>query len=316
MKAIVQNGYGSPDVLSLKDVAKPEPTAKEVLVRVVATSVNAGDLFTVKGHPFVVRLTVGFPRPKDHILGWDVAGIVESVGSGVSRFSPGDEVYGATDAAFAEFALGEETLFEAKPRDISFEAAAAIPTAAITALQRLRDGGKIKRGQRILVLGASGGVGSLAVQVARSYGCEVDGVCSARKREMVRSLGAAHVYAYDEEGFTGSNARYDLILDNTGRNSFAELKTVLADDGVILPNSGHGGMSYVMRAFIKAPFDRRIATMKIADLTKGDLAVINELYEKGWIKPHIDRTFSLAQTPQALEYLDQGHVQGKIVITM
>lgn len=316
MRAIVQNDYGSPDLLSLKDVAKPEPSAKDVLVRVVAASVNAGDLFTVKGHPFLVRLTVGFPRPKDYILGWDVAGVVESVGSEVSRFSPGDEVYGSIEAAFAEFALGEEALFEAKPRGLNFEAAAVIPTAAITALQRLRDGGKIRSGQRVLVLGASGGVGSLAVQIARSYGCEVDGVCSARKREMVRSLGAAHVYAYDDEGFSGSNVRYDLILDNTGRNSFAEMKSVLADDGLILPNSGHGGMSYVVRAFLMAPFDRRIAAMKVADLKKGDLKVISELYEQGWVKPHVDRTFPLAQTARAIEYLDQGHVRGKVVVTM
>ncbi|MFW3146897.1 MAG: NAD(P)-dependent alcohol dehydrogenase, partial [Thermoplasmatota archaeon] len=285
MKAIVQNGYGSVDFLSLKDVEKPEIKDNEVLVKVIASSVNAGDLFTVKGNPFMLRFSVGFPKPKDHILGWDVAGIVESVGKDAKKFKPGDQVYGSTDSAFAEFVVGEEVLFETKHKGLSFEEAAAIPTAALTALQRLRDGGSIRKGQKVLILGASGGVGSMAVQIARSFGCEVDGVCSSGKKDMVRSLGANKVYSYDKEDFTKSERRYDLILDNTGVNKFSDMKKVLTKNGLIMPNSGHGGMGYVIKAFAKAPFDKHVGTMKIADLKKGDLKLINGLIENGSLKP-------------------------------
>ena len=316
MKAVVLNGYGSPDFISLKDVPKPDTTENGVLVRVAAASVNAGDVFTVKGSPYMLRMEVGFPKPKDHILGWDIAGIVESVGRNVGRFKPGDEVYGSIESAFAEYAAGEEILFEEKPKSLTFEEAAALPTAALTALQRLRDGGNIQKGQKVLILGASGGVGSLAVQIARSFGCEVDGVCHSRKTEMVKSLGADRVYAYDTEDFFRTDRRYDLILDNTGRTRFSDMKRILTDDGLIMPNSGHGGMAYVIKAFSMAPFDRHIGTMKIVDLKKGDLKVINGLVEEGWVKPHVDRTFRLEETPQAIEYMDQGEVKGKIVITM
>ena len=316
MKAIVLNGYGSTDFLSMKDVPKPEIGDTDVLVRVKATSVNAGDLFTVKGSPFMLRLEVGFPRPKDYVPGWDVAGIVESIGSNVRRFKPGDEVFGSVESAFAENVSGEEILFELKPASLTFEEAAALPTAALTALQRLRDGGNIRKGQSVLILGASGGVGSLAVQIARSFGCEVDGVCHSRKTDMVRSLGAGRVYAYDKEDFFRTDRRYDLILDNTGRNRFSDMKCILTEDGLIMPNSGHGGMVYVMKAFSLAPFDRHIGTMKIVDLKKGDLKVIIGMIEEGWVKPHIDRTFRLEEAAQAIDYMDQGNVKGKIVLTV
>jgi NADPH:quinone reductase-like Zn-dependent oxidoreductase len=314
LKAVVQNGYGSTKYLTIKDVKKPSVKDNEVLVKVLAASVNAGDLFTVKGNPFMLRFEVGFPKPKDHILGWDVAGIVESVGKKVKRFKKGDEVYGSTKYAFAEFAAGEDIFFERKPKSFSFEEAAAIPTAALTALQRLRDGGKISKGQKVLILGASGGVGSMAVQIARSFGCEVHGVCSSSKKEMVRSLGAIRIYSYDKEDFTRSDQRYDLILDNTGRNGFSDMRRVLKKNGLILPNSGHGGMGYVTKAFAKAPFDKHIGIMKIADLKKGDLKVINRMIEKGLLKPHVDRTFSLKDTAEAMEYMDSGRVRGKVAI--
>ncbi|TFH04773.1 MAG: NAD(P)-dependent alcohol dehydrogenase [Spirochaetales bacterium] len=316
MRAVVLNGYGSTEFISLKDVPKPGTKETEVLVRVTAAAVNAGDVFTVKGSPYMLRMDVGFPRPKDHILGWDVSGIVESVGGSASRFKPGDEVYGSVESAFAEYAVGEEILFEEKPRSLTFGEAAALPTAALTALQRMRDGGNIQKGQKVLILGASGGVGSLAVQIARSFGCEVDGVCHSRKTEMVKSLGADRVYAYDAEDFFTTDRRYDLILDNTGRARFSDMKKILTDDGLIIPNSGHGGMAYVIKAFSMAPFDRHIGTMKIVDLKNGDLKVINGLVEGGWVKPHVDRTFRLEETPQAIEYMEQGEVKGKIVITM
>lgn len=316
MKAIVQNGYGSTEFLSIKDVKKPEIRENEVLVKVKAASVNAGDLFTVKGSPFILRMDVGFPKPKDHILGWDIAGMVDSVGRSVKKFTKGDEVYGSTKYAFAEYVAGEENLFEMKPKSLSFEEAAAIPTAGLTALQRLRDGGNIKKGQKLLILGASGGVGSLAVQIARSYGCKVDGVCSSSKKEMVKTLGASRVYSYDKEDFTQSGEKYDIILDNTGRNRFSDMKKALSKDGMIIPNSGHGGMSYVIKAFSTAPIDKHVGKMQIADLKRGDLKKINELIEDGWIKPHVDRTFKLEEVPEAIDYMDKGNVRGKIVIKM
>ena len=314
MKAIVQNGYGRPDLLTMKEMPRPVPKDGEVLVKVAATSLNAGDLFTVLGSPYMLRFDVGFPRPKDHILGWDVAGTVEEVGPGVTRFVPGDEVFGSTDAAFAEYAAGGEALFEFKPESLSFEEAAVVPTAAITALQRLRDGGNMRQGQKVLILGASGGVGSMAVQIARAYGCEVHGVCHSGKVDLVRSFGVTRNYAYDREDFTRSDERYDLILDNTGKNAFAEMKNVLAENGLILPNSGHGGMAYVIKAFARAPFDKHVGSMKIADLKKGDLRIIKKLIDAGQLKPHVDKVYSLEETPIAVEYMARGRVRGKVAI--
>jgi NADPH:quinone reductase-like Zn-dependent oxidoreductase len=314
LKAIVQNGYGNPDVLMMKEITTPVPKENEVLVKVLAASVNAGDLFTVKGSPFMLRFDVGFPKPRDYILGWDIAGTVESVGKKVMRFKKGDEVYGSTKFAFAEYATGEDIMFELKPEGLSFEEAASIPTAALTALQRLRDGGDIRKGQKVLVLGASGGVGSMAVQIASSFGCDVDGVCNSGKKDMVKSLGADRVYCYDKEDFTRSERRYDLILDNTGRNKFSDMKKILTENGKILPNSGHGGMSYVIKAFAKAPFDKHMGTMKVADLKKGDLKIISNLIENGRLKPYVDKVFPLKDTPKAIDYMEKGKVRGKISI--
>jgi NADPH:quinone reductase-like Zn-dependent oxidoreductase len=316
MRAVVQNDYGSSKALSLKDVTKPVPKDNEVLVKVVAASVNAGDLFTMKGSPYMVRFTVGFPKPKDFIPGWDVAGIVDTVGRNVERFKAGDEVYAAVTGAFAEYVCAEEYLFEAKPDNLDFQAAAAVPTAAVTALQRLRDGGKITQGRKVLITGASGGVGSFAVQIARSFGAQVAGVCSSSKADLVRSIGAEVVYPYDKEDFTDTNERYDLILDNAGKNRFSDMKRILTPAGLVLPNSGHGGMGYVLKAFIAAPFDRQIGGMQVADLKTGDLKVIRELIESGAVTPVIDRTFKLEETPQALEYLENGKARGKIVIAV
>jgi NADPH:quinone reductase-like Zn-dependent oxidoreductase len=314
MKAVVQNSYGSSKALSLKDIEKPIPGDNEVLVKAIAAAVNAGDLFTMKGSPYVVRFTVGFPRPKDFILGWDIAGIVESVGKNVKRFRPGDEVYGAVTGAFAEYACAEVHSFVTKPNNLDFQEAAAVPTAAVTALQRLRDGGRITRGQKVLITGASGGVGSFAVQIAKSYGAEVAGVCSSKKVDMVRSLGAEIVYPYDKKDFTESSERFDLILDNAGKYRFSAMKKVLTSNGLILPNSGHGGMGYVLKAFILASFDQHIGKMKVADLKTNDLKVIKDLIESGTIAPVIDRTFELDETPEALEYLEKGNARGKVII--
>jgi len=314
VKAIVQNGYGGPDVLELKEVERPRIREDQVLVKVLASSVNAGDLFAVRGSPAMIRFSLGFPRPKDHILGWDVAGIVEEAGKDVKDVQPGDEVFGATESAFAEFAvMGPGTLAE-KPARLSWNEAAAVPTAAITALQRLRDGGKIGAGQRVLITGASGGVGSFAVQIAKFFGAEATGVCRTAKAAMVGSLGADRVIDHEKEDFTKGGRTFDLILDNAGRWAFSDMKKVLAPGGLILPNSGHGGMPYVIKAFVLASISKSVGGMKVADVNRKDLDFLRDLLEAGKIRPVVDRVFSLDETADALRYLDAGGGGGKVVI--
>jgi NADPH:quinone reductase-like Zn-dependent oxidoreductase len=314
MKAIVQSEYGSPDALKIKEIDRPKIKDDEVLVKVIATSVNAGDIFSLKGTPFMVRFSVGFPKPKDFILGWDVAGIIEEVGKDVEGIDVRDEVFGCTESAFAEYVVMDKKKFAKKPSNISFEEAAAVPTAAITALQRLRDGGNIKRGQKVLITGASGGVGSFAVQIAKSYGTEVTGICRTEKVEMVKSIGADHVIDHKKEDLAKLDQRFDLILDNVGKWSFSDMKKVLTPQGMIIPNSGHGGMKYVIKAFALAPFSKKIGGMKIADLNSRDFNILKDLLESEKIKPSIDRVFSFENTAEALKYLDGGKVKGKIVI--
>ncbi len=224
MKAIVLSRYGSPDVLELKEIDKPVVKDDDVLVRVQAASLNAGDLFSMKGSPWLARFAVGFPQPKNYVLGWDVAGRAEAVGKNVTRFQPGDEVFTACSGAFAEYACAPEDKVAMKPTNLTFEQAAAVPTAALTALQGLRDAGKVQPNQKVLINGASGGVGTFAVQIAKALGAEVTGVCSTRNVEMVRSLGADHVVDYTREDFTQGGQRYDLILDNVASRSFSDLR--------------------------------------------------------------------------------------------
>jgi len=314
MKAIVQNGYGSVKYLSLKEVEKPGRRDNEVLVKVHASAVNAGDGFTVKGSPFMLRFSVGFPKPKDHILGWDAAGTIEKVGKDVKDYKVGDEVFGSAMKAFAEYMVMDTEKIALKPSDLSFEEAAAVPTAAITALQRLRDGGNIRKGQKVLITGASGGVGSFAVQIAKYFGTEVTGVCRTDKVEMVKSLGADHVIDYKKEDFTTTGQRYDLILDNVGKWSFSSMKKVLSPGGMIIPNSGHGGMKYVIKAFALAAVSKKIGGMKIADLNSRDFNLLKDLLDNRKIRPVVDRTFPLEETAYALKYLDSGKVKGKVVI--
>ena len=258
MKAIVQNDYGSPDVLNLAEVAQPVMKENQMLVRVKAASLNAGDVFTLHGSPWLTRLMVGFPKPKNHILGWDMAGVVEVVGSSVTQIRPGDEVYAACSGTLAEYVSVAEDKLVLKPVNLTFEQAAAVPTGAITALQGLRDAGKLQSGQKVLINGASGGVGIFAVQIAKALGAEVTGVCSTRNVEMVRSLGADHVIDYTREDFTKNGHRYDLILDNVANHSFSDMMHALTPQGLIVPNSGHGGMGYVVKAFLLSPFLRQL----------------------------------------------------------
>ena len=316
MKAIVQNDYGSPDVLLLKEIDKPVVKENDVLVQVNAAALNAGDIFLMRGSPWLARFTVGFPKPKNYILGWDMAGRVQAVGNKVTRFKPGDEVYSACSHTLAEYACAAEDKIAMKPANLSFEQAAAVPTAAITALQGLRDAGKLRSGQKVLINGASGGVGTFAVQIAKAFGAQVTGVCSTRNVDLVRSIGADHVIDYTQEGFTQSGQRYDLILDNVANHSFSDLRRALTPQGIIIPNSGHGGMGYVFKAFLLSPFMRQQGSMFLAKPNSEDLVVLKELIESGKITPVIDRTYPLSDYTEAFRYLDQGHAQGKVVITV
>jgi NADPH:quinone reductase-like Zn-dependent oxidoreductase len=316
MKAIVINNYGSADVLEYKEIDKPVIKEEGVLVRVFASSLNAGDLFSMKGSPWLARMSVGFPKPKDYILGWDMAGRVEAIGAKVTHFKPGDEVFGSFSATLAEYVSVAENKLVKKPTNLTFEQAAAVPTAALTALQGLRDVGKIQPGQIVLINGASGGVGTFAVQIAKAFGAEVTGVCSTRNVDMVRSIGADHVIDYTREDFTKSSQRYDLILDNVASHSFSEMRRVLTAQGLIVPNSGHGGMGYVMKAFLLSPFVHQVAGMFLAKQNPSDLLVLKEFIKAGKVTPVIDETYPLRRTAEAFRYLEEQHPRGKVVITI
>ena len=316
MKAIVQNDYGSADVLQLAEVAQPAMKDDQVLVRVKAVSINAGDVFAMRGKPWPIRLSAGFPKPKNYILGWDMAGVVEVAGSSVTQFRPGDEVYASCSGALAEYVSVAEDKLALKPTNLTFEQAAAIPTAAITALKGLRDVGKLQRGQKVLINGASGGVGTFAVQIAKALGAEVTGVCSARNVEMVRSLGADDVVDYTRKDFTQNGRRYDLILDNVASHSFSDLMRVLTPQGLIVPNSGHSGMGYVFKAFLLSPFLRQLGSMYLAVPNGKDLTELKEWIETAKVKPVIERTYPLCEAPEAFRYLDKEHARGKVVITV
>ena len=314
MKAIVQNDYGSPDVLKLAEVAQPVMKDNQVLVRVKAVSINAGDVFAMRGNPWPTRLIAGFPKPKNYILGQDMAGVVEAAGASVTQFRPGDEVYAACSGALAEYVSVTEDKLAFKPASLTFEQAAAIPTGAITALKGLREVGKLQPGQKVLINGASGGVGTFAVQIAKALGAEVTGVCSTRNVDMVRSLGADDVVDYTRQDFTQNGRRYDLILDNVASHSFSEIMRVLTPQGLIVPNSGHSGMGYVFKAFLLSPFLRQLGSVYFAVPNGKDLTQLKEWLETGKVKPVIDRTYPLYEAPEAFRHLDKEHARGKVVI--
>jgi NADPH:quinone reductase-like Zn-dependent oxidoreductase len=312
----VQNAYGSPDVLQLKEVGKPEITENVVLVRVHAAGLNAGDVFSMRGNPWLARFAVGFPKPNDYILGWDMAGRVEAVGSQVKRFKPGDEVYAACSHTLAEYVSVTEENLALKPANLTFEQAAAVPTAALTALQGLRDAGKLQTGQKVLINGASGGVGTFAVQIAKALGAEVTGVCSTRNLEMVKSLGADAVVDYTKDDFTQNGQKYDLILDNVASRSLSDLRRSLAPHGMIVPNSGYGGMSYVIKSAIMSLFMSQHGSWFMAQIGYEDLDALREYIEAGKITPVIDKTYPLAEAPEGFRYLENEHARGKVVISM
>jgi NADPH:quinone reductase-like Zn-dependent oxidoreductase len=316
MKAIVQTGYGSPDFFELKEIDKPVVKDSDVLVHVHAAALHAGDVFFMRGVPYMVRLSAGFPKPKNLIPGFDLAGYVEAVGKKVAQFQPGDEVFGAYKNTCAEYVCAPEKQFLPKPANLTLEQAAAVPTSAIAALLGLRDEGKVQPEQKVLINGASGGVGTFAVQIAKALGAEVTGVCSTKNLDMIRSIGADHVIDYTQDDFTQSEQRYDLILDQVANHSLSDCRCVLNPKGIHIPNSGHSGLGYIIKAYVSSLFLRQQGRPFIAIPKNKDLAVLKELIESGKVMPVIDRTYPLSQISEAFRYLDQGHARGKVVITL
>ena len=322
MKAVVYEKYGSPDFLKLEEISKPVPADGEVLVKVHASSVNFGNLALVKGEPFMARFWSGFLKPKFKIPGGDVAGRVEEVGRNVKQFQPDDEVFGDISAcgfgAYAEYVCAPENTLTLKPANISFEEAAAVPQAALVALQGLRDKGKIQAGQKVLIYGASGGNGTFAVQIAKSFGAEVTGVCSTRNLDMVRSIGADYVIDYTREDFTRSGQHYDLILAAAGYRSIYDYKRALSPAGIYVMTGG--SMAQVMQATLLGPFISKAGGKKLCNLyhrpSQKDLVIMKELIETGKVRPVIDKSYTLRETAEALRYYGEGHSSGKVVITV
>jgi NADPH:quinone reductase-like Zn-dependent oxidoreductase len=322
MKAIVYRCYGSPDVLKLEDVEKPTAADDEVLVKVHAASVNPLDWHYMRGSPYFMRLSTGLGAPSNTSMGVDFAGTVEAVGRNVKRFKPGDEVFGGASGAFAEYlTVREDRALALKPANMTFDQAASVPVAAITALQALRDKGQIKPGHKVLINGASGGVGTFAVQIAKSFGAEVTGVCSTRNVDMVRSIGADHVIDYTQEDYTKSGQRYDLIIDNVGNHSLLANRRVLEPNGIFVIVGGPKGnwlrpVINPIKALVLSPFVGQEFGMMLARLRKDDLAILGDLMRAGKVTPVIDRRYRLSEVAAAIRYSEKGHARGKIVIDL
>jgi NADPH:quinone reductase-like Zn-dependent oxidoreductase len=323
MKAIVYRCYGSPDVVKLEVIAKPTPADGRVLIKVHAASVNPLDWHYMRGKPYLVRAMAGTGVPDDIHLGVDFAGTVEAIGKGVTLFKPGDEVFGGADGAFAEYVtVREKGSLALMPGNVTFEQAAAVPIAAVTALQALRDYGKLQPGQKVLINGASGGVGTFAVQIAKALGAEVTGVCSTRNLALVRSIGADHVIDYTREDFTQGSLRYDLIVDIVGTHSLSEYRRVLNPQGALVmvggPNEGRwiGALSGSIKAMLLGPFVSQKFVFMLAKLNQGDLGVLRDLMQTGKLTPVIDRRYKLSETAEAIRYLEKGHARGKVLITV
>jgi NADPH:quinone reductase-like Zn-dependent oxidoreductase len=323
MKAIVYHEYGSPNVLELQEVDKPVVKDGEVLVRVRATSANPADWHFMRGLPYIMRPQSGLAKPKNRVLGRDVAGQVEAVGKDVTRFRSGDEVFANVETGgFAEYTCVSEGFLVLKPVNLTFEQAAAVPLAALTALQGLRDEGQMQPEQRVLIIGASGGVGTFAVPIAKSFGADVTGECSTRNVEMVRSIGADHVIDYTQEDFTQSGQKYDLILQLAGTRSPSECRRALTSKGTLVLSSGESGgrwigpVDRIIKAVVLSPFVSQKLGTFLAKPNREDLQFLKELIEAGKLTPVIDRTYSLSEVPEAIRYLEEGHARGKVVITV
>ena len=322
MKAVVRHAYGPADVLRLEDVPRPVPGDDQVLVRVRAAAVNPLDVHYMLGTPYLVRLDAGLFEPENPQLGVDVAGVVEAVGRSVTRFKPGDEVFGHRFGAFAEYAAVRERSLAQKPANVTFEQAAAVPVAAVTALQGLRDKGRLRPGQKVLVNGASGGVGTFAVQIAKALGAEVTGVCSTRNVELVRSLGADHVVDYTREDFTRGPERYDVILDMVATHSLPDYRRVMAPGGVhVLVGSTEKGLWLKpilgpVKAAVYSRFVSQEFVGLLARIDPKDLDALRDLMQAGKVTPVVDRRFALGEVAEAIRYVEKGHARGKVVIAM
>ncbi len=316
MKAMVYTKFGPPDVLQFREVEKPFPKDNEILIKVHAASVNAYDWRHLRADPFLSRLMgAGLLRPKHKILGADMAGRVEAVGGNVKQFRPGDEVFGDGGyGGFAEYACVDENRFVLKPADLTFEEAAAVPMAALTALQGLRDKGLIQAGQKVLINGASGGVGTFAVQIAKSFDAEVTGVCSTTKMDLVRSIGADHVIDYSQEDVTQNKQKYDLIFDIAAYRSISEYKRILSSRGIYV--LAGGSIARIFQLILKSMTGVKNMRLVIANVNQKDLHFIRELLEAGKVKSIIDKRYPLSETAEALRYLEEGHARGKVVISV
>jgi NADPH:quinone reductase-like Zn-dependent oxidoreductase len=322
MKAIVQDKYGSAEVLELRDIDKPDIGDHDVLVRVRAAAVNPADWAIMSGLPYIARMLYGLRKPKNGVRGTDVAGEVEAVGTSVPRFRPGDEVFGWCNGAFAEYASVSEDALEPKPANLTFEQAAAVPLAGFVALQALRDHGNVRAGQKVLINGASGGIGTFAVQIAKSLGADVTGVCSTRNVDLVRSIGADQVIDYTREDFTRSGQRYDFILDNVGNRSLSDLRRALTPKGTLVPNSGgfdnrwFASAGRVVSAHALSAFVSQTLRPFVMSPKQENLVVLREFIEAGKVTPVIDRTYPLSETRQAIGHIGGGHARGKVAITV
>ena len=317
MKAIVYTEYGPPEVLQLKEVERPAPGDNAVLVKIYASSANPADWHLMRAEPFLARVENGLRKPKNTRLGADVAGRVEAVGRNVTQFHVGEDVFGCMPlnelGGFAEYVCAHEDVLALKPARLTFEQAAAVPLAAFTALQGLRDKGKIQQGQKVLINGASGGVGTFAVQIAKSFGTEVTGVCSTRNLDMVRSIGADHVIDYTKEDFTRNGQLYDLIFDAVGNRSVSDYQRALSPNGICAV-AGFTSLSRLFQVMFLG--GKKVGLMETAKGNKKDLLIIKELLEAGKVAPVIDRCYPFSEVPEAIRYLEAGHAQGKVVITV
>jgi NADPH:quinone reductase-like Zn-dependent oxidoreductase len=321
MRAIVQDDYGTSGVLHMRDIDRPDIGDDQVLIRVEAAGVNPADWAVMNGLPYIARPVYGLRRPKNPVRGTDVAGVVEAVGANVTRFHPGDEVFGSADGSYAEYAATSEDRLAPKPARLSFEQAGALPMAGLVALQAIRDHGHVQPGQQILINGASGGIGHLAVQIASALGAHVTGVCSTHNLELVRSLGAETVIDYTEQDFTQDGQRYDFVLDNVADRTLAELRQVLTPDGTLVPNGGgfdnrwfaNGGR--VIHAHLLKRFSSHDLRPFLMSSSTADLTTLSELVGVGSLTPIIERTYPLTDTPDALRHVGEGHTAGKVVIT-
>ena len=322
MKAIVRRRYGSPDVLALEEIDRPAVGETQVLIRIRAASLNAYDWHMLRGKPYLLRAMAGVRRPKLLVPGVDIAGVVEAVGAAVTRFTPGDDVFGPSHGALAEYAAAGERNYALKPANVTFEQAAAVPMAGTTALQALRDRGDLRPGQKVLINGASGGVGTFAVQLAKALGAEVTAVCSTGKVEMVRSIGADHVVDYTKEDFARGERRYDLIACVAGNRSLSACRRVLSAHGRLVVVGGEVDGNWIapvigmVKPRLASLFRRQKMVSMLAKYRPADLSFIADLIAAGTVDPVIDRRYALAEVPDALRYLGEGHARGKIIITM